>query len=791
MFFYSDFENIISTAIDLKDFRMDFFGRAPWAWNIKQILNIDTKNLYGTLNAFCRLEKNVSNYDLVKYDPIASMGLNNHELAATMFTKALGTKAQREADSILKALKETREVVLDTSEYMHSICKDLSGREDLKILSESDFTKLRYKYVGSKGYSEQVDDVLKHDCVSMQIASAFFLSVRWSMLATNYIKKAAKRTNTNHEAKSQLTDSPPDTSKPPNFLSLINALNSTPDSIMSLNIAVPFRGLDIKSLDKNDQTEFYNILEERFSAGKLKINIVVETCNKLKPITKTIDEALELILGTALKNGLSGKEAKKYDHFKNFMLRYILKEDSIQSSLPSIIMLSNYFHISKGIAWMIKPISSQPWYIKEDYSQKQVPHKMDCLQLENRCIEITKEIFDFIFFSGIPLPDISEQSVNLLNPQDLAYIPTLKDHIEYDHPVADVVAIGAINYDFMFTMDEGSEVHSPGSGSEDLGVDYETVKEWIATYVERKLDCTFELGGAAYNAIKEIHKLRESNISTWDPGDTISPLLPTIAHVGVVGTMPVEISSLFHKNIEFNERLTSISNILDVKDWMFKADTHPGIALFKLYDGFRDKGRITQGANQLLISSIKEKITEIGYRSNPFIKFLSKAKWIHLASLVDFEQFLEIVDALKYAKSLNPSLRISFDPGSYYINKYIFKLGDTFNLCDYVFLSKSEYDNIPVERFSERSSISNTDLLIHKDLFSIRWLKIIDGKVKEMPSCSISSYDMKVVNDTGSGGAFAGGFIYHELIKRERGFITDSIGAAASSALNKISRESV
>jgi len=332
----------------------------------------------------------------------------------------------------------------------------------------------------------------------------------------------------------------------------------------------------------------------------------------------------------------------------------------------------------------------------------------------------------------------------------------------YNGPTADVVGIGAINFDFIFKLNEGvgSAMDAHGHGDEGLEGGYGTIMRRILQ--DRRLNHPYfiQLGGASFNGLKVINGIREQKE------------FPRLAYVGVTGKIPPEIQERFQNEGNLNEYITNKLSFLDIKDWIFSSDKPSGLGFFELQGGHRS-GDIGPGVNDELVENLTDKLQSTGTDRNAFVKFLAAAQWVHISSLANFDQFLIFVDAIEQAKKINRALIVSFDPGSKYMKNKIIELSKMLYLSDYVFLSKTEYgktfkigDSADIESVFNTYGNSNANIIVSEKLCETQWIQLIDGKVNDTVSIDLP-IDATVLNDVGSGGAFAGGFIYALLTSQD------------------------
>ena len=338
----------------------------------------------------------------------------------------------------------------------------------------------------------------------------------------------------------------------------------------------------------------------------------------------------------------------------------------------------------------------------------------------------------------------------------------------------DVIGIGAINYDYIFfrKKPEYKKKQFPEIGQEYLDGDREAIYENIdkMRYTNKY---TKQVSGSSLFALKTIH--------------AIEPDLK-LSYVGVCGK-PGEIE----KKVGFNPNNIEEFEFLDNKEWLFFDDDAPGISLVNLYKGVRDCIDIEQGVNCKLEYYVKEKEKEKG----DFVDFLCKARWIHISSLADFQQFQFLVEKLKQVKRRNSLIKISVDPGYEYTKKHKKELRDIFSIADYVFLNNHEMINLVGDNsLSEKNKydalstvfnyygMSDTQVIIIKNQTSHAIASYEKGNVLVANYWHLKLCRKKIKNDTGAGDAFAGGFISSMLSQRfvVRQPFAISVGALAASA---------
>ena len=331
-------------------------------------------------------------------------------------------------------------------------------------------------------------------------------------------------------------------------------------------------------------------------------------------------------------------------------------------------------------------------------------------------------------------------------------------------PFLDIIAIGAINYDCIFFCDKVHRITSASSGEEvgEVEEKFSYTREDICRQIEllmKDSEYRISVGGSSFNSLRTAREI-DKKIQ--------------LGFVGVCGKpSPTEIS------LGFDPDPTTSFTFLDNQDWLFFDEEAPGLSCVQVMkaDGNRGDIAIVPGANNLLKERIIEREKEKGEGS--FARYLSRSKWIHISSLADFDAFLFIVDHLKEAKQLNPLLQISFDPGYLYTREYKPQLREMIDLTDFLFLSQSEFDNLTeksahpgmkdkelIEELYRYSGEGPRRVIVIKDKANNVLYRYRNNRVKRQKFRHEQLSDEKILNDTGAGDAFAGGFICGNISER-------------------------
>jgi len=328
----------------------------------------------------------------------------------------------------------------------------------------------------------------------------------------------------------------------------------------------------------------------------------------------------------------------------------------------------------------------------------------------------------------------------------------------------DVVCIGAINYDYMFhCTGEDLVVRDAKAADENLSNPLSDVEDDILELVMKNKEYTTQIGGSAFITLKVIKH--------------ILPKL-TVAYTGVCGT-PNSFDLRYGKTNNLDEELAHLDN----REWLFTTKERfedpysRAIAksIVRLYNHTRNCIKIAPCANNTLLERIREQEERTG---QSFAEYLSGARWIHLSSLSAFDQFEIIMQYVIRAKAINPSLKVSMDPGSEYTSVWRERLQPLISYADYIFLNKSEKKNLGLNARSARPLYQNlcqyftainpsperTLIVKHDDRHEL--LRFEDGKCKIRTVRHKKLYQYQLNNDTGAGDSFAGGFISGMLDER-------------------------
>ena len=148
-----------------------------------------------------------------------------------------------------------------------------------------------------------------------------------------------------------------------------------------------------------------------------------------------------------------------------------------------------------------------------------------------------------------------------------------------------------------------------------------------------------------------------------------------------------------------------------------------------------------------------------------------------MSSLSDFTQFEAIMEHVIEAKKLNKDLKVSMDPGFEYTSVWRDRLQKLIRYVDYVFLNKSEKNNLGLnvdtsfelyqnicEYFTSDGVFSNSKLIVkYDDRHEI--LSFANGKTEVRTVRHQKLFNFQLNNDTGAGDSFAGGFVAGMMVE--------------------------
>ncbi len=331
--------------------------------------------------------------------------------------------------------------------------------------------------------------------------------------------------------------------------------------------------------------------------------------------------------------------------------------------------------------------------------------------------------------------------------------------------MCDVIGIGAINLDYVYSRDDNQ--YTSQTVREELTGSLRTIDEEIRNIMLDnenldKLPIHTQIGGAALLTLKAVCEQSKEL---------------TVSYVGVRGKLGVSNRGIGPLNSD--AAVKGELNFLHNKEWLFTADSEEpdqviGKALINLRNtyGHGRTMRVSPGANNQLLSRIRRKEEEQNEK-NSFSSFLSTAKWIHISSLSAFDDFKEIVADIDKAKKINPRLKASIYPGSFYTSEKRSELEDHWKVFDYVFLTNSELNNLAnshqrdiskeekyrrLREYLVRSDALTTNVVLIAEDADCEVINFASGRRFSHPLIE-KMKPSQDANGTGASSYFIGGFI--------------------------------
>lgn len=332
----------------------------------------------------------------------------------------------------------------------------------------------------------------------------------------------------------------------------------------------------------------------------------------------------------------------------------------------------------------------------------------------------------------------------------------------------DVIGIGALNIDYIKSM---SWTLPLSHHARALRQEFEPGKEeWV----------THE------NIRKRIHKIGIAAFDYIGPGGSAFNTIRCLAQLNLDLKLGyVSVVGAPSDGCDLKEHIAKHS--ID-SNYIFDSDSPSGNSVSLYWPREQSRGiKTASGANDELEAKLSEPETQV-----KLTKYIAMAKWVHLTSFVNQGCLSQVILLLKYVKLENPSLIISFDPGSEYCRNPTSQVQEAIKISDYLFVNWREFCQLAAhEEMQDQKRGRSIEKDIAYDIFntfqcsglkivvksynSTRFFQIFGNSAQSRYYGQPPLLPSVIKDDTGAGDVFTSGFIGAHLTQTLNFDITETM----------------
>ena len=312
----------------------------------------------------------------------------------------------------------------------------------------------------------------------------------------------------------------------------------------------------------------------------------------------------------------------------------------------------------------------------------------------------------------------------------------------------DLVGIGALNVDYIATRERLQRIEPSLQAELAERFEYGSEKPVDEGEINETLNqmglAAFDvcLGGSSFNTIQALAAL--------DPGISLG----FVGVAGITGSGAPKFGEWFrHHRVDDSFVLNDPSS-------------RAGTCISYINDG--ERSLLTwPGANVRMAE-------HLGKNFDIIIRSLSEYKVIHISSFFDDNTPAVLLRVIESVKRLNPTIKISYDPGHHWVETMTPEIRGLLVHTDYLFLNDGEFRRLGHHRpgTTDRSiaskifdaSHSGTILIVLKRYDGVTIFSKLADQVIEHRQANIVLRPEKIEDATGAGDVFAAGFLAATLI---------------------------